>query len=101
MAVNINPAASSTIGYCGEIGLLQYLHLPFCSKKLNTGMRSIGIRTAPQEGQDERGLTIDFFSGTRHITTLKKEPSTRPVININKITVICTKSITFGLTPDF
>jgi hypothetical protein len=49
--------------------------------KLNTGTKSIGCKAVPQLPQDERGLTMDFPSGTRKITTLKNEPITRPVIN--------------------
>lgn len=72
-------AVSSSIdGYSGEIDVLQFLHLPIWNKYDNIGISSLGDSFLSHTGQAELGYAMDFFSGTRSPTTLKKEPSVAP-----------------------
>ncbi|GAA6731811.1 hypothetical protein YIM73518_15740 [Thermus brockianus] len=41
-------------------------------------MRSMGASRRPQEGHREGGKTMDSPLGRRWMTTLRKEPTTRP-----------------------
>lgn len=45
-------------------------------------MRSLDLSCVPHFGHAEGGLTTDCFAGMRIATTLKNEPSTRPMMNM-------------------
>src|SRR5215204_4984133 len=69
---------ASTIGYRGEIGFLQYLHLPPSRIQPITGMLSYHASGVLHLGQCEGGETSDSFRGNRQTTTLRKLPMQAP-----------------------
>lgn len=80
---NRNPVASSTMGYCREILVPQFLHFPELEIKLSTGTSSRQVRMCEQEKHRERPLTIDLPVFNRKITTLRKLPTNNPKSPIN------------------
>jgi len=52
------PEHISTNGYCQEILLLQFLHLPVCIRKLNIGTNSYQERVLLQEKHFDLPLTV-------------------------------------------
>jgi hypothetical protein len=79
-------------GYLIEIEALQLLQRAPRMTQLNTGMLSDHRMGQPHEGQWLPGFTIDFPSGTRQATTLRKLPIQRPKRNA-KIAKIVSKAI--------
>jgi len=77
----IIPEINSTTGYWNEICLLQYLHLPFNSRKLKRGILSYHEILWLQNGQCEDGNIMDSFFGSLYITTLRKLPMQSPKKN--------------------
>src|SRR3954471_16839054 len=53
-------------------------HLPRSRSHESTGRLSRAPITAPHEGHIDRPETIDSFRGTRHTTTVRNEPISRP-----------------------
>jgi hypothetical protein len=84
------PVKSSISAYLGDIGALQYLHMPFKKSQLKTGTRSMGFKGVLHLGQCEGGMTMDSPSGRRYMTTFKKLPIKSPSI---KNTIVKYKSI--------
>ena len=77
MSTNIPPAMNSTSGYCQEILLLQFLHLPRRAKKLSIGKRSNQEIVLPQDIHFERPpMPMPVLN--RKETTFKKLPTMAP-----------------------
>lgn len=93
--------SSSTSGYCAEMGLRQYLHLPPSHSQLITGNRSWGANTCLQLGQIDLPFNIDKFLGlgfflpcscSRQTSALMKLPKHKP--STAKIIITITSYIT-------
>jgi hypothetical protein len=78
--------ASSTRGYCQEIGEPQLRHFLCSRMKLIMGILSYHLMGCRHLGHLEAGKTMDSFSvGSRTITTFKKLPTTAPRTNVKTI----------------
>ena len=71
-AKNNAPPSNSIRMYRGEIGALQFAHLPRKASHERIGMFWYHLIGALHLGQCDGGLTIDSPRGTRQITTLRK-----------------------------
>jgi len=70
--------SSSTEGYVNDILVLQEAHFPFKKMYDKTGMFWYHLIFVLHFGQEEFGVTIDWFKGSLYISTLKKEPKHNP-----------------------
>src|SRR5712691_4227144 len=75
---HINPTSASMIGYCREIRLPQWRHLPLRSSHDSTGMLSRHSMRLWHCGQVEGGLSSDWSCGRRRMHTLRKLPKQSP-----------------------
>ena len=62
----------STIGYCIDIGLEQYLHLHHCIAHEITGIKSLNHNLCQQFVHSDRSLMIDFQFRFLHIYAFVK-----------------------------
>jgi len=79
---NNNPVANSTNGYCKEIFLEHFRHLPRKIIKLKIGILSCHFNLYLQFGHSERLLMNFLFACNLKITTLRNEPMHRPNMKI-------------------
>src|SRR3989344_2284635 len=82
---NKNPVSISITGYCFEILVLQFLHLPPWRKKEKIGISSNHLSFLPQTLQAERPARVSPEL-KRSPTTLRKLPTIAP--NTKGITVV-------------
>jgi hypothetical protein len=78
--VKSTAVSASTMGYLKDIRALQDLHFPPSSKKLTSGILSYHSIFFLQCGQCDDGNIIDSFFGSLYIQTLRKLPTTEPII---------------------
>ena len=72
------PLANSTNGYCIDILVLQYLHLPRRNNQLKSGTKSYHFSCVLHSMQCERDVAIFSFFGILYIHTFKKLPIVIP-----------------------
>lgn len=76
----IAPAINSTNGYCQEIFVLHFLQLPFCTKKLNSGINSFQVNVLPHDIHfDLPPIPTPVLNLSE--TTFKKLPTIVPNMN--------------------
>jgi len=80
--MNSKAVASSTKGYCQEIGFLQYRHFPFKNKKLNKGIKSLENNWCLHRGHIDLPLVTFLATDKRQIMLFKNDPIIRPKQNI-------------------
>src|SRR5918996_4662304 len=77
-AANSMPVTSSVSGYSADMRAPHRRHRPRSQSHETTGMLSRARISAPQFGHRDRGRTTDPPAGTLAITTVRKDPNSRP-----------------------
>lgn len=98
MATKTRPVTISINGYCIEILDLQLRHRPLKIRYENTGTRSTGSSSRPQEKHFDRPLDILRLVLMRYMTTFKKLPMIVPNINTSiRMSVVIIYSISYQI----
>ena len=85
--------------YRGEIGALQFAHLPRRASHERIGMFWYHLIGAWHFGQCDGGRAIDSPRGTRQMTTLRKEAMHAPSPKLKTPRMTTSPSMTIGAEP--